>query len=343
MSKIRILVVEDNLVVQQYIKAALKENPSNKLVEIVSDGLEAVEKAIQLQPDIILLDLFLPGIDGIDVIKRVMHQCPCPIVVISGELDRKDRDLTFEAQRAGAVAVLAKPRGMEQDDFLRFSKELCRAVETMSKVKVVRRWFDQRSNKKAVPVASHSLLAVKCDLLLIGSSTGGPAALYKILEAIAPDFSYKVLISQHIAAGFVETLASWLEKTGCKVKLANHGEQMQAGNVYLPPDCKHLEVGSGESLMVVEDEHARFTPSVDRLFLSAANNFKGEMCALILTGMGDDGTIGMTKLFEKGALTVAESEASCVIYGMPMMAVQAGAIKAILSLDEICSALGNKK
>lgn len=337
MEKIRILLVEDNLVVQQYLKAALQTRPENEVIGIVADGNEAVECAVNLKPDIILLDLFLAGMDGIDVIGHVMHYAPCPIIVISGELDRKDRDLAFEAQRAGAVSVMPKPYGMEAEQFTAFSSELCHLVSLMAKVKVTRRWYKQ-ANNISTPLMTQPLLRIDCELLVIGSSTGGPAALYRILESIGANFPFAVLIAQHIAKGFAQTLCDWLGKTGCKVSIPIEGEQLKPGQVYLAPDDHHMVLDEELRLQLIDDESRIFLPNVDLLFQSVAKFYNGKTCALLLTGMGNDGAMGMVDLYRKGALTVAESETSCVIYGMPKAAVEAGAVRAKLSLDEICQA-----
>lgn len=335
MDKIRILLVEDNLVVQQYLKAALQTQPNNEVIAIVADGNEAVECAVNLKPDIILLDLFLSGMDGIDVIGHVMHYAPCPIIVISGELDRKDRDLAFEAQRAGAVSVMPKPYGMEAEQFQAFSSELCHLVNLMAKVKVTRRWYKQAAN---IPMMAQPLLRIDCELLVIGSSTGGPAALYRILESIGGDFPFTILIAQHIAKGFGQTLCEWLAKTGCKVSIPADGEPIKSGHVYLAPDDHHMVLDEKLCCRIVDDPTRIFLPNVDLLFQSVAQHYNGKTCALLLTGMGSDGAMGMVDLYRKGALTVAESETSCVIYGMPKAAVEAGAVRAKLSLDEICQA-----
>ena len=327
---------------QQYLLAALKVSSHHEVIDVISNGQVAIDQAIALKPDIILLDLFLLEVDGIDVIRHVMHHAPCPIVVISGELDRADRDLTFEAQRAGAVSVLAKPFGMEASEFDAFSENLSHIVDLMSQVKVTRRWlrYDTAIAEHPVQVAQ-SFLKLDFDLLVIGSSAGGPAALYKILEAIGPNFPFPILISQHIAEGFSDTLCDWLGKTGCHVKSPENGELMQAGTVYVSPDSKHMVLGQDNRLEIITDTKVLFTPNIDLLFESVALNYHKKVCALILTGMGSDGTSGMSKLYKHGALTIAEAESSCVIFGMPKMAINAGVVRMILSLDEIASAMKN--
>lgn len=342
--KIRVLLVEDNLVVQKYLSSALATDAEINLLALANDGLDAVKKAIELKPNLILLDLMLPKMDGIDVIQRVMHQAPCPIVVISSELDRKDRDLPFEAQRAGAVDILAKPFGMDFDSFQEFSENLCRTVRTMSKIKVTRRWFFEKVKKGSDP-ADYDLdfavlglprLEIKSGLLVIGSSTGGPSALYEIVSHLPEHFQFSVLIAQHITEGFSETLASWLSKTGNEVRIPKDGEPIEIGGIYLAADGCHLVIGPDKCLHQVRDSRPRYTPSIDMLYESVEENYSGKVCAMILTGMGDDGARGMEKLFRSDVLTIAEAEESCVIFGMPKVAINSGAVKSILSLGDIC-------
>lgn len=320
---------------QYYIKAAIEENADFHIAAITADGLDAVDKAVQLRPDVILLDLFLPTIDGIEVIQRVMEQAPCPIVVISSELDRAGRNLTFEAQSAGAVDILAKPRGMEEEDFRQFAEKLATVIRGLGATATPRVPPQSAQPLVQPDVAIH----VSFDLLLIGASTGGPAALYRLLEMMGPVFSYPVVVAQHMADGFTESLCEWLGKTGCTVKVASHGETMRPATVYLAPDNRHIRIGADNCLWIM-DRPMTFTPNVDVLFQSAVDNYRGRICAVLLTGMGSDGAEGMLKLKTAGAFTIAESESSCVVFGMPRAAILAGAAKSILSLDEIGALLG---
>lgn len=332
---IRILIVEDNHVVQQYLQAAILKDQSLSLAGIIDNGEEAVHKAVQIKPDVILLDIFLPGMDGIEVIHEIMSQAPCPIIVISGELDRKDRDLSFEAQRSGAVEVMAKPKGMSPEKFEKFSTDLCHTIRIMSGIKVTTR--RHRSGKLlTVPAHPVELKPASWNLVVIGSSTGGPAALYRLLSAMsASSNTFSILIAQHMTAGFADTFCNWLKNTGCQVKIAGNAEKPLPGWTYLANDNLHLVLGSDGLLYQVDNPGARFVPSVDMLFESVANHYKGSVCAIVLTGMGNDGTHGMLQLHRKGATCIAEDESSCVIFGMPRAAINAGATNHVLSLDQI--------
>lgn len=334
---LRVLIVEDNLVMQQYYRAAIATDPCLLIIDIVADGLDAVMRAVAMKPDVILLDLFLPGMDGIGVIDEIMYRAPCPIIVISGELDRKDRDLSFEAQRAGAVEVLAKPQGMSDEKFQQFSRELCHSIRLLSQVKVTTRRPPTPQPRPAIVTSSG---IDQLDWLVIGASTGGPAALYKVLDALAKrPRQFPTLIAQHIAAGFSETFCDWLTNTGCNIKIADNGETPVAGYVYIAADDHHIVLGSDGKIYQVQNPGARFTPSVDMLFESVSYYAQGKICALILTGMGDDGTQGMRQLYARKALCIAEDQSSCVIFGMPQSAIKAGVISQIMSLDEICQLL----
>lgn len=335
--ELRVLIVEDNLVMQHYYRAAIATDPSLMIIDIVADGLDAVMRAVEMKPDIVLLDLFLPGMDGIGVIEEIMSRAPCPIIVISGELDRKDRDLSFEAQRSGAVEVLPKPAGMSDEKFQQFSRELCHSIHILSQVKVTTR----RPRTVVARPAIHDAKTLDgLSWLVIGASTGGPAALYKVLDSLAKQpRPFPTLIAQHIASGFSETFCNWLGNTGCPIKIADNGETPQAGYVYIAADDHHLVLGNDGRLYQVHNPGARFTPSVDMLFESVSHYANGNICGLILTGMGDDGTQGLRQLYARNALCIAEDQSSCVIFGMPQAAIKAGVINRIMSLDEICQML----
>lgn len=326
---------------QHYYRAAIATDPSLMIIDIVADGLDAVMRAVEMKPDVVLLDLFLPGMDGIGVIEEIMSRSPCPIIVISGELDRKDRDLSFEAQRSGAVEVLPKPAGMSDEKFQQFSRELCHSIHILSQVKVTTRRPPTPQPRVAVREAQ---ALTGLDWLVIGASTGGPAALYKLLDSLAKRHRpFPTLIAQHIAAGFSDTFCNWLANTGCPIKIADNGETPQAGYVYIAADDHHLVLGNDGKLYQVHNPGARFTPSVDMLFESVSHFATGQICAMILTGMGDDGTQGLRQLYLRNALCIAEDQSSCVIFGMPQAAIKAGVINRIMSLDEICQMLENSE
>lgn len=347
--ELRILIVEDNLVMQHYYRAAIATDPSLTIIGIISDGREAVSRAIAMKPDVVLLDLFLPGMDGIGVIEEIMSRAPCPIIVISGELERRDRDLSFEAQRCGAVEVLPKPQGMSDEKFTQFSRELCHSIRLMAQIKVTTR---RARTGTAVPISTVSdnhpptlttlTTLTQLDWLAIGASTGGPAALYKLLDALIKPTPFPILIAQHIASGFTETFCNWLSNTGCQVRIAANGEKPDAGYVYIAADDHHLVLGADGRLHQVHNPGARFTPSVDMLFESIAHHASGKVCAMILTGMGDDGAQGLRQLHARDALCIAEDQSSCVIFGMPQAAIKAGVINRIMSLDEICQMVSNR-
>lgn len=337
MDNIRVLVVEDNLVVQRYLKAALAMDERLHVVGMLDNGSQVLEQVLALQPDIVLLDLFLPGADGLDVIAEVMACAPCPIVVISSALDCKDMNLSFEAQRLGAVEALAKPQGMNEEAFRNFSEKLVRTVRIMSQVKVTRRKRGARVHVLNSPPTSTA--PGHLDLLVIGSSTGGPAALFKLLSGIGPSFPFSILIAQHIMSGSSRALCNWLCSTGCDVRIAEDGEPLAPGIVYLAADDRHLTVGPGARLRQQVCADARFFPSVDLLFESVAKNYRGRVCAMVLTGMGDDGAIGIRQLYQAGAYTLAEAQSSCVIYGMPKAAIDTGAIRQVAPLPDLVTLL----
>jgi two-component system chemotaxis response regulator CheB len=299
------------------------------------------------RPDVVLMDMKLPDHDGIWAIEQIMAEAPCPIVVLSGYLNSRERDVTFESLRAGAVDVLAKPTGLDSAQRALFRNSLVNTVRVMSEAVVVRR---NRSRQKLAPITTptresstnllptHALAPIR--YVLIGGSTGGPELLYRMLSALPAPFRLPILITQHTLEGFDDSLAQWLSTTGHDVKLAKNGELPKAGTVRLAPADASLKVGyAGVSLTPSSKTATASMDSIDSMFSSAARVW-GEQClAMVLTGMGRDGAAGMRALCERGALTIAQSSQTCVVASMPESARAVNAIKYVLSPEEMLGVL----
>lgn len=307
------------------------------------DGATGVAYAIEHQPDVILMDLELPVLSGLDAIREIMATAPRPIVVLSAHLDRGGEDRTFESFQAGAVDVLAKPRGLDEEERMRFGDRLLRVVRVMSQARVLRRRAPAvKSGPKSEP--DPAAARGRFDVVLIGASTGGPIVLRALLDSLPAPYPLPIVICQHIVPGFEEGLARWLSESRHRVTVAREGERFAAGSVLLSRADKHIVLRGGEVTFVAGQTSsgaprssrrfatresaalaARVTPSADVLFESAAKTV-GEHCvALLLTGMGEDGKRGLLALRNAGALTVTQTADTCVIDGMPGAARAAGA------------------
>ena len=321
----KVLLVEDSLTVRAYIEGILRSAPDITLLPPARDGAVGVELAKAHTPDVILMDLELPVMSGIQAIREIMATAPRPIVVLSGELDKPGSDRTFESFHAGAVEVLAKPRGLSSEESERFSERLLRTIRLMSQARVLRR---RATAPKPLPTRppgpQPTATPGQFDVILIGASTGGPFVVRTLLDEIPVPYPLPIVLCQHIVPGFEHGMATWLSETGHKVSVVNPGDHATAGHVYVARADKHLTV-NGLELTILPIITKQLTPSVDVLFESAALSLGNRCAAFLLTGMGDDGRRGMIALKQKGALTVTQSAESCVIDGMPGSARAAGA------------------
>lgn len=324
----KVLLVEDSLTVRTYIEGILRNAPDITLLPPARDGITGVELAQSHRPDVILMDLELPRMTGIDAIKEIMATTPRPIVVLSGQLETDGHDRTFESFQAGAVEVLAKPRGLSNEERERFSDRLLRTVRLMSEARVLRRRPTVAKSSNAAstpPLQSTQPATYACiDIVLIGASTGGPQVLRSIFDELPAPFPLPIVLCQHIVPGFEEGMAHWLSESGHRVNLVVPGEHAMAGRVYVARADKHLAM-NGMEFTIRPSLARQAVPSADVLFDSAAITLGNRCVALLLTGMGEDGRHGLLALKQKGALTVTQSAATCVIDGMPGAARAAGA------------------
>lgn len=341
---IQVLVVDDSAVLRQSTRLILESDPSLKVIGEASNGADAVGMVSRLRPDVITMDIRMPKMDGMQAIERIMTENPVPIVVVtSTDLDR-EMGLSSQATKLGAVAVLQRPVGVAVPEFKTFATKLIEQVKLMSTVKVVHRVRNVKPTppdavgKMPMPVLKPT---VKTQIVAIGSSTGGPAALHKILSVIPADFPVPIVVVQHISFGFVQGLAQWLnDASPLKVKVAQVGEKVQPGTVYLAPDDNHMLVDQLSRIALSSaDAIGGHRPAVTALFQSVAQSYGPAAIAAILTGMGADGAVGMKALCEAGAITIAQDEASCVVFGMPKEAIALGAVQQVVPLDRIAQIL----
>lgn len=336
---INVLIVDDSQVVAMLIKLIIEQEPDMQVIGIASDGREAVRMAHELKPDIITMDICMPGMDGFEATRMIMNNDPTPIVVVSSSIDDEEMRGTFRAIENGALQVIEKPHGPNHPRFEHCRRELVEALRTMSDVKVIRR------RKPAVGPVDIFEDAIRqgnraFEIVMIGCSTGGPQALRQVLGSLPVGFPVPIAIVQHISTGFIAGLVSWLQGNSLlNIKLAEKGEKLQASTVYLAPDGFHLQVrrnGAGLCADLSDSEAVSgFKPSATLLFNSAAKHCPKHAIAGLLTGMGDDGASGLLEARRAGCHTFVQDEKSAVVYGMPGMALAIDAVDQIVELDKI--------
>ncbi len=349
---ITVLIVEDSPVIAEFLSAVLGSDPAIRVVGVAPDGEAAVDAAHRLRPAVITMDIHMPRVDGFDATRRIMETCPTPIVIVSGNVAAEAGHDDVRAVAAGAVATVARPNGIGHPDHAASAQRLIDMVKLMSEVKVVRRW--PRSGPPPMHPVPQALpdAARAVSVIAIGASTGGPLVLQSILAALPAKLPVPVLIVQHMAPGFVESFAEWLQQsTGFPVHMAADGEVMLPGHAYVAPDGRHLGVRDqgvrnlgprqGARLLLSDaPPECGVKPAVSFLFRSLAATAAPHVAAVLLTGMGRDGVDELKRLKQAGALTIAQDEKSSVVFGMPGQAVEAGAVSHVLPPDGIADLLG---
>lgn len=337
---IRVVVAEDSLTVRELLVEILESDPEIRVVGQAKNGAEAVELATRLKPDLITMDVHMPAMDGFEATKEIMVRAPTPIIIVSSSASHEDVELSLNAMRAGALMVVTKPDNPRSARFDGRREELLAMAKAMAQVKVVRRWGPRPLTARPAPALRPAARA-PVRLVAVAASTGGPAALQRILADLPGDFPVPILVVQHIAAGFVAGLADWLSaSSNLGVRVAAPGEPLLERTVFLAPDDRHLGV-EADARVVVSDAPPinGFRPSGNYLFESAAQAYGASVAAVILTGMGSDGVEGLKVVKAAGGQVLAQDEATSVVYGMNREAVKAGVVDAVLSVAEVAARL----
>lgn len=334
---IRVLIAEDSATTRELLVMILRSDPEIEVVGEAKHGLEAIEMTKRLRPDVITMDIQMPRMNGFDATKRIMMETPTPIVIVSGSVDVRQVEVSMNALRLGAVALLPKPEGPASEKFEADRRQFVATIKSMSQVKVVRQWGERRA--QLPPLSSRR--EVKPRLVAIAASTGGPAALERILADLPGDLVAPVVVVQHMANGFLEGFVSWLNASSLlTVKLAVDGEPLLPATVYIAPDDRHIGVTkSARIALSTAPPMGGFRPSATHLFESAAQNYGASALAVILTGMGRDGVDGLRAIRSAGGYIVAQDEATSVVFGMPAAAIEEKLPDAVLPLSDIASRL----
>jgi len=364
---IRVLVADDSRAFRAILRTILGRSPEIEVVGEAQDGHEAVSQVLALRPDVVTMDVRMPGKDGLEALEEIMRRRPTPVVVVSAEAGPEKQEVSFRALELGAVEVLAKPRADVRGRFEREAEEIRMAVRAVAGLKLVTR---HKRNPRAPappppapppdperiqtltgswvlkarePAIGGTVLPLPPSaprVLGIAASTGGPAALARIIHELPPGYPIPILVVQHIAEGFEGGLVHWLSgETPLTVKLAEDGEPLRGGTVYVAPSGSHLGATGGVVQLLKGDPVRGFRPSGTVLFRALAHEYGRGAAGLILSGMGDDGAEGLKLLREKGAWTGAQGPQSCVVYGMPRVAAEKGGVGVTMELDEISAAL----
>ncbi len=343
---VKVLIVDDSAFMRNTLTSLISDDPEIQVVGIARDGIEAVEKVAQLKPDIVTMDVEMPKMDGIEALKQIMSKNPVPVIMVSS-LTTDSAKVTLEALEIGAVDFIPKNLSDLSINIVKIKETLIEKIKKIGKkglpaIKKISS-FKQLQMPKTTNYTSHR----RVNIVTIGSSTGGPTALQNIICKLPKDFPVPILIAQHMPPAFTGPFAERLNHlSAVEVKEAENGESLKKGVVYIAPGRGHMSVFRRKitetTISITENKgNYIYRPSVDALMLSVVENFSGHVLGVILTGLGNDGLKGMKEIKNSGGRTIAESETTCVVYGMPKAVVESGVADKIVPVDEIAGEIIN--
>lgn len=343
---IRVLVVDDSAFMRKALKRMLNSDPMIRVVGDAKEGRECLEKVKELKPDVITLDVRMPGMDGIEVLEKIMEEAPTPVLMISS-LTSEGGELTLKALEVGAVDFIDKSSCHTTFDILEIAETLVTKVKVIAGVDV-RKVVETKPPPPTPFLISHPPISqdhIPSHIVAIGASTGGPLALENVLVPLPANYSGAILVVQHMPAGFTRSLAERLDKScAIEVKEAEEGDSVLPGRIYIAPGGYHMKLNYQHSQYCIALDKTPLDtphrPSVDVMMTSVAQFWHGSMLGIIMTGMGADGVEGIREMKKRGATIIAQDESSCVVFGMPRAAFLSGYVDRMIPLasiaNEIC-------
>ena len=344
MSRLRVLVVEDSLTVRKRLVEVLSADSGIEVVGEAENGQEGIELCQKLRPDVISTDMMMPVMTGLAMTEYIMAYCPTPILIVSASINRGEAVKTMDALAAGAIDVLDKPSANEGDEG--WDERLRATLRIVARIRVIthpRAKLERRAAPVATGTPSATLSAAPLELCAIGASTGGPQAFMTILPALQDDFTLPILLVSHIDRRFDEQYAYWLDGLSARrvVRVTDGLPLPRPGDarVFVAPADRHLVLERGLLRLTTERERHSCRPSVDVLFESLAREMGNRTLACLLTGMGVDGASGLRAIRLTGGMTVAQDEATSLVYGMPRAAAELGAARHVAGLGDVAPLL----
>ncbi|HLO24876.1 MAG TPA: chemotaxis-specific protein-glutamate methyltransferase CheB [Geobacteraceae bacterium] len=326
---IKVLLADDSGVVRAVLRDIFHATSDITVIGEAGNGKEAISLTEQLKPDLIVMDIMMPVMDGLTAIEEIMARFPTPILVLSATMDEREVNHAFTAIKKGALDVMEKPLFSGLNFGSSFEALIIEKARLLSRIKVIRRWPTKAAKvelKTVSPKGGREILA-------IGASTGGPKAVMSIMKGLPTDFRASVFIVQHIASGFARGFAQWLDRdSGIKVRLATDGQIYGKGEAFVAPNDCHMVLEHGRIKLIKAEPVNCCRPSIDVLFNSLAEEEGARVVGVLLTGMGRDGAQGLRHIKDKGGFTMVQDEKSCTVFGMPKAAIALNAVDEILPL-----------
>jgi len=347
---VRILIVDDSAFFRRLLRELLSTEPGYDIVGEAVDGAQGLDMACRLKPDIITMDVEMPGMDGIAATRRIMEKCPVPILMLSS-LTHYGAKSTFDALDAGAMDFMPKINGSSGGAMAQQLPLLKAKLRLLAGRRAALRHAPPPEAPRVHPSSAAGAEPRKCEriissrgIVLIGASTGGPVAVQQVLQTMPADFGVPILVLQHMPPVFTQAFAERLDRViPLTVKEAEDGEMPLPGHAYIAPGGVHTQLGwrNNKPAFVMREAlaHEHFRPSVDVGFSTAASVYRSDVLAVVLTGMGNDGVLGARALKAAGGHVWTQDRESSVIFGMPMEVAKAGLSDAVKSLDDLASCL----
>jgi two-component system chemotaxis response regulator CheB len=338
---IEVLIIDDSAFSRHTIKNILEKVPGIKVIGIAIDGYDGMTKIMNLNPDVVTLDLEMPKMDGFSLLRWIMKERPLPVIIVSAY---GDNPTVFKALELGAVDFVEKPARRASKDLKNIENDLLNKIIGIKSLSIEKhqKTISRLSYPDVGDYLGSDVSKIKkaFDMVAVGASTGGPAALQTILGNLPKDFPSGVIISQHMPRGFTRQFAERMNRMSpVEVKEAEQGEPVKDGKALICPGGFHMTLQRSRKEVIVKiqepSQKDRYIPSIDIMMKSAAEIYRERILGVVLTGMGYDGKEGMLEITENGGYTIAESEESSVVFGMPQAVISSGAAKKILSLERI--------
>lgn len=334
---IRILIADDSLLVRRVLTDALKGADDMTVVGEAGNGLEAVTLTELHKPDIVIMDILMPVMGGLEATEAIMARFPVPILILSATVSEKDLNLAFTAIKKGALDVMAKPSLTTPEHQQDFIDKLMDKIRLLSRIKVIHHIQRNREQRSPAVIPQSSTTR---NILAIGASTGGPKAVMSILKTLPSGFKASVFVVQHISSGFAKGFAQWLDmECSIPVRIPEEGDKVRRGEALVAPTDRHFLIENGIVRFSDAPPVNSCRPSIDLFFSSLALEYAGQTTAVLLTGMGKDGASGLADIKASGGKTIAQDEKTSVVFGMPKAAIAMNAADEILPLGDIPGAL----
>jgi len=328
-SGVRVLIADDSPVAREVLKNVIEADAGIRVVGMAATGHEAVELTGRLRPDLVTMDLVMPGMDGMEATERIMARYPTPILFLSAFIGRDGSYSRSDALAAGALDVFEKPPAMPDPRWQKEAGSLIQKIKSLAQVTVVTHMHRVPRDERRRALKAQAAAQV----VAIGGSTGGPKVLDDLLSSLPAGYGAAVVVVQHMAAGFLPAMVAALHRRCVlAIKVAETGDRLESGQILVAPPTSHLTVLAGGCVQLDDGEPVGgFRPSIDVTFASLARIYGSRASGVLLTGMGTDGAAGLLAIRQAGGATLVQDEGSCVVFGMPRAAIELGAAQHVLA------------